>query len=88
MEQIETKRGPGRPPKQESTAEPAGRAVRFVQMHDAFTPLQMAPIMSLSVEGTKKVDRLERVPEGVEVTLKGREFLVPLGNISFLEYQT
>lgn len=62
------------------------RSVRFVQLHDAFTPLQMAPIMSLSVEGTKAMQTLEEGLNGIEVTHKqGRKFVVPYGNISFYE---
>jgi hypothetical protein len=88
------KRGPGRPPKQLTDSQlldqtwpaPEAKKVRFVQMHDAFTPLQMAPIMSLGIEGAKKVDLLEERTMGVYVETKGRSFLVPFGNISFLEY--
>jgi len=77
----EEKRGPGRP------AAPKFKQVRFVQMHDAFTPLAMAPILSLGVEGAKAMEVLEERPHGVFVKHpSGRTFLVPYGNISFLEY--
>jgi len=65
-----------------------GRAVKFVQMHDAFTPLQMAPIMSLGMTGEKAMKLMEIMEAGVFVVHKsGREFVVPFGNISFLELE-
>lgn len=78
----EEKRGPGRP----VGSGQKFRMVRYVQMHDAFTPLQMAPIMSLGKEGAKAMEILEERPHGVYVKHpKGREFIVPYGNISFYE---
>lgn len=61
------------------------RPVRFAQMHDAFTPLQMQPMLSLSMEGSKSLDSLQETWNGIEGTLKGRTFVVPWGNISFYE---
>lgn len=80
MEQ-EVKRGPGRPPVQKYAQ------VRFVQMHDPFTPLQLAPIMSLAREGSKAMVSLEEREIGIFVKHPtGRTFMVPYGNISFYEY--
>jgi hypothetical protein len=77
---MEDKKGQGRP------KEP--RKVRFVQMHDAFTPLQMAPIMSLSTFGEKAMATLVESWNGIHVIHpKGREFIVPYGNISFYELE-
>ena len=68
-------------------AKPAGRKVIYVQMHDAFTPLQMAPILSLSMSGAKAMAEMYEMPHGIFVKHKGgREFLVPYGNIAFHEY--
>ena len=87
------KRGPGRPAKaaQElnevwpEKSQP--RKVKFVQMHDAFTPLQMAPIMSLSTIGAKAMDILEEREKGIYVEVKGRKFVVPFANIAFYELE-
>lgn len=96
MQTEEVKRGPGRPPKAEIKPPQVEQVisgykhVRFVQMHDAFTPLQMAPIMSLSVEGARACKTLHETWNGiyVEVVDKGktRSFTVPFGNVSFYEH--
>jgi hypothetical protein len=80
----EVKRAPGRPAK---IVEDTPVKVRYVQMHDAFTPLQMAPIMSLSTMGDKAVQVLQLSFHGVYVERAGRKFIVPFGNISFLELE-
>jgi len=66
--------------------QPEFNKVSFVQMHDAFTPLQMAPIMSLGTQGAKAMESLTESWNGIKVTHpKGRKFVVPYGNISFYE---
>lgn len=68
------------------------RKVRFVQMHDALTPVSpgqapLAPMMSLGTIGDKKMKSLEEHERGIYVKHpSGREFLVPYGNIAFYEY--
>lgn len=70
------------------------RKVHFVQVHDSFSPLQMAPLMSLSMIGHNPMDEMVERPNGVWVKynhkvggkVKLREFLVPYGNISHIEY--
>lgn len=66
------------------------RKVRFVQMHDAFAPLQMGShsATTLSTEGAKAMEELVETEKGVLVRHKTREFLVPYANISFFEYDT
>lgn len=94
----EVKRGPGRPAKATTSdidqlndiwpEQKIGRKVSFVQMHDAFTPLQMAPIMSLSSYGAKAMKYLTEGQRGIEVEHgSGRKFVVPYGNISFYELE-
>lgn len=77
------------------------RNVHHVQVHDSFTPIRMAPMMSLSMVGhTPMLEMIER-PNGIYVRCMGkstreaigvsadmveREFLVPYGNISHYEY--
>lgn len=62
------------------------RAVKYVQLHDAFTPLQLAPIMSLGTAGSKAMKGLEERANGIAVDHpSGRQFVVPYGNISFYE---
>jgi hypothetical protein len=82
----EQKRGPGRPKLEAVAHEKPPVKVRFVQMHDAFTPLQMAPVGSLMI-GYKDVEMLEQHDVGIFVTMKGRRFIVPFGNISFFELE-
>lgn len=84
MEEIKR----SRTPKVTTEATPSFKPVRFVQMHDAFTPLMLAPIMSLSKEGGKAMVKLEERGHGIFVEHPtGRTFLVPYGNISFYEYE-
>ena len=101
MEDTQTtiKRKPGRPTMNKELTEleqvwpetkqdsMIGRKARFVQVHDAFTPLQLAPIMSLSTIGTKACEKLVLAEKGVHAVYRGREFLVPYGNVSFLEFE-
>lgn len=89
----EIKRGPGRPPKLTPEMDViqfngGGRKLRFVQIHDSMSPLQMAPMMSLATIGDKKCEFLEHHPgdQGVYATIKGREFFIPHANISFMEF--
>ena len=69
------------------------RDVVHVQIHDSFTPLQMAPLMSLSMKGHNPMVSMTERPHGILVRTKGnekygeREFLVPYGNISHIEYK-
>ena len=64
------------------------RKVSFVQMHDAFTPLQMAPLLSLGMKGDKAMASMVELDHGVDVTHKnGRKFVVPYANIAFYELE-
>ena len=68
---------------------PRFRKVFYVQIHDAFTPLRMAPVLSLGMTGNNAMALMEERPQGIFVRHKtGREFIVPYGNISFYEYPT
>lgn len=72
------------------------RHVKYIQVHDSFTPLQMAPMMSLSMSGHNPMLEMVERPHGIYVRCMGkvkdvmteREFLVPYGNISHYEYVT
>jgi hypothetical protein len=76
----EDKKSPGRP------TSPKFSKVEFVQMHDAFTPLQLPSIMTLGMKGAKAMSLLEERPHGIYVEHpSGRKFIVPYGNISFYE---
>lgn len=65
------------------------RDVVYVQLHDAFLPIGLAGggQLTISMSGAKAMKGMVERPNGVMVTHKGgRQFLVPYGNISFLEY--
>lgn len=88
----EPKRGPGRPKLKDDdvllTEDGNGRKLKFVQIHDSMSPLQMAPMMSLATIGEKKCESLTHHPtdNGVYAKIKGREFFIPHANISFMEF--
>lgn len=66
---------------------PANRRIRFAALHDALTPLQGAPIMSLRLEGNGAVAVIEERAIGIYTVFKDqREFIVPYGNVAFYEY--
>lgn len=68
--------------------EKQGRNVVYVQLHDAFTPLQMAPVLSLSTKGDKAMASMVELPHGIEVIHKnGRQFVAPYANIAFYEVE-
>ena len=74
------------------------RNVYYVQIHDAFSPLQMAPLSSLSMIGHNPMIEMIERPNGIYVRCMGkvkkgegyvtgeREFVIPYGNISHYEY--
>jgi hypothetical protein len=74
------------------------RDVWYVQIHDAFSPLQMAPLSSLSMIGHNPCIEMVERPNGIFVRTMGkmkdqkdlveRQFTIPYGNISHYEYVT
>jgi hypothetical protein len=64
------------------------RKAIYVQLHDAFTPLQMAPVLSLGMKGEKAMKSMIELDHGIDVTHKsGRRFVVPFANIAFYEIE-
>lgn len=64
------------------------RAVRYVQIHAAFAPLQGKSTFSWATFGNDPMTIIEERPNGIYGEMKdGRQFLIPYGNISFVEYE-
>lgn len=68
---------------------PGPRKVKYVKVHDAFTPLNMnsVSLTSLSTEGPKAATSITEGETGVEVTLFERKFVIPYANIAFFEVE-
>lgn len=65
------------------------RGVKYVQLHDAFSPLMgtQGALLTLSTKGPKAMQKIVLTTTGVEFMDKeSRTFMVPFGNISFLEF--